>query len=190
MADWNERYKNGSHTGDEPHPLVVQFASALTPGRALDLASGPGRNAIWLAEHGWQVTAVDSSTVAIDMLRQRSAEKDFTIDARLADLERHEFTIEPKSYDLIVVCNYLQRDLFPMIREGTKIGGVVIGIIAMVDDDPNVKPMNPAYLLRPGELRREFAGWDLVFDIEGNPSARGSRTTAQIVAKRRIVRRQ
>src|SRR5687768_13077761 len=126
MTDWNERHKNTSHTSYEPHPLVVQFASALEPGLALDLASGPGRNALWLACRGWHVTAVDSSTVAIDILRQRSAEKCVTIDARLADLERHEFMIQAKSYDLIVVCNYLQRDLFPMIREGTCIGGVVI----------------------------------------------------------------
>ena len=185
MSDWNERHKNASHAGDEPHPLVVQFGSALAPGHALDVASGPGRNALWLAGHGWHVTAVDSSTVAIDMLRQRSAEKGVTIDARLADLERHEFTIEPKSYDLIVVCNYLQRDLFPMIREGTKIGGVVIAIIAMIDDDPNVKPMNPAYLLKPGELRRELAGWEFVFDFEGKPSSGHLRATAQIVARRK-----
>ena len=185
MTDWNERHKSGSHAGDEPHPLVVQFASTLRPGRALDLACGPGRNALWLAGRGWHVTAVDSSTVAIEILGRRSAEKGVTVDARLADLERHEFTIQAKSYDLIVVCNYLQRDLFPMIREGTRIGGVVIVVIAMVDDDPNVKPMNPAFLSKPGELCREFEGWELMYDFEGQPSGGHSRATAEIVARRR-----
>jgi len=185
MADWNERYKHGEHISDEPHNLVVEFASTLPPGRALDLACGPGRHALWLAGRGWNVTAVDSSTVAIEILRQRSAEKGVTVDARLGDLERHEFTIQAKSYDLIVVCNYLQRDLFPMIREGTRIGGVVVAVIAMVDDDPNVKPMNPAFLLKPGELRREFEGWELIYDFEGKPSGRHSRATAEIVARRK-----
>jgi SAM-dependent methyltransferase len=184
MTDWNERHKSGSHASDEPHPLVEQFAAALTPGCALDLACGTGRNAIRLAKEGWQVTAVDGSSVAIEILRERSAEKGVTIDARLADLERREFTIQPESYDLIVVCNYLQRDLFPSIREGTRIGGAVIAVIAMVDDDPNVKPMNPAYLLKPGELRREFEGWELMYDFEGKPSGGHSRSTAQIVARR------
>jgi len=184
-SDWNERYKRGEHINDEPHHLLVEFASGIPPGRALDLASGPGRNALWLAAHGWHVTAVDSSTVAIEILGRRSTEKGVTVDARLADLERHEFIIQSQSFDLIVVCNYLQRDLFPMIREGTRIGGVVIAVIAMVDDGPNVKPMNPAFVLKPGELRREFEGWELIYDFEGKPSGGHSRATAEIVARRK-----
>jgi 2-polyprenyl-3-methyl-5-hydroxy-6-metoxy-1,4-benzoquinol methylase len=86
----------------------------LLPGRALDIASGPDRHAIWLAQRGWQVTAVDKSAVAIDMLRHRAVEKGVSIDSRIADLENHEFLIASESYDLIVVCNYLQRDLFPV----------------------------------------------------------------------------
>ena len=56
----------GQHVTDEPHPLLVDFASKLRPGRALDVACGPGRHAIWLAQRGWHVTAVDSSSTAID----------------------------------------------------------------------------------------------------------------------------
>src|SRR6266487_3391407 len=143
MADWNERYKRDQHTTDEPHPLVVHFASRCAAGQALDIACGAGRHAIWLAEHGWKVTAVDNSSVAIDILRQRATAKGVMVDSRVADLERHEFVIGPQSYDLTVVCQYLQRDLFPSIKEGTRIGGVVIAVIAMPDDDPNAKPMNP-----------------------------------------------
>src|SRR5437867_6936640 len=108
MANWNERYKHGQHISDEPHPLVVRFASPNLAGHALDLACGVGRHAIWLAQRGWKVTAVDYSNVAIDILRQRATEKGVTVDSRVADLERHEFVIEPRSYDLTVVCQYLQ----------------------------------------------------------------------------------
>src|SRR2546422_4647992 len=59
VTNWDERYRQGEHTNDQPHPLITRFASKLAPGRALDLASGPGRHAIWLAERGWQVTAVE-----------------------------------------------------------------------------------------------------------------------------------
>ena len=97
MANWNERYKHGQHISDEPHPLVVRFASPYPAGHALDLACGVGRHAIWLAERGWKVTAVDYSNVAIDILRQRATEKGVTVDSRVADLERHEFVIEPRS---------------------------------------------------------------------------------------------
>ncbi len=185
MPDWDERYNRGEHTNDAPHPLVVEFASALDPGRALDLACGAGRHAIWLAERGWQVTAVDYSRVAIEILRRRAGEKGLVIDSRIADLERHEFIIEPDSYDLIVVCHYLQRDLFPAIKAGPRVGGFVIAAIAMIDDNPDVKPMNPAFLLKPGELRAEFEGWELLHDFEGKRAGdERRRATAEIVVRR------
>ena len=184
MTDWNERYQKGEHVDGEPHPLVVQFASRLDPGRALDVASGPGRHALWLAERAWRVTAVDSSNVAIEMLLRRATEKGLSVDARIVDLERHEFVIESNTYDLIVVCHYLQRDLFPSIKEGTAIGGVVIAVIAMIDDDPNTKPMNPAYLVSPGELRAYFEGWERIWYFEGKSGNDHPRSRAEIVARR------
>src|SRR5436309_8603643 len=116
MTDWDKRYQEGEHVSGEPHPLVTNFAAELVPGRALDVASGAGRHAIWLAERGWQVTAVDYSRTAMQILRNRARERDIRINSFIADLERHEFHIERESYELILVCNYLQRDLFPSIR--------------------------------------------------------------------------
>ena len=80
---------------------------------------------------------------------------------------------------------YLQRDLFPFIRAGVRIGGAVIAIIAMFDSDPNVRPMNPAYLVNPGELRAQFQGWELVHDFEGKPAGNARRRMrAEIIARR------
>jgi SAM-dependent methyltransferase len=182
MSNWDERYRGGEHTGEAPHPLVAEYAAKLPPGRALDVACGLGRHALHLAEHGWQVTAVDSSHVAIEMLRERARERGLNVDARLADLERDEFLIEPDSYDLIVVTCYLQRDLFPSIKAGLRIGGVALIVIALVDDDPAVKPMNPAFLLQPGELRKAFADWTTLRDVERK--AAGRRAMAELVAQR------
>ena len=109
MADWDARYRKGEHVNDEPHPLVTRFAANLVPGRALDLACGTGRHALWLAGHGWQVTAIDSSSVGIEILKKQARDRGVPINAVCADLERHEFAIEPESYDLILVVNYLQR---------------------------------------------------------------------------------
>ena len=185
MTDWDSRYQAGEHAGDEPHPLITKFAAQLSPGRALDVASGPGRHAIRLAQHGWDVTAVDSSRVAIKMLDERCRAEGLQVRTVIADIERHEFTIESESYDLIVVCNYLQRDLFPSLKSGLRPGGVIIAVIAMVDNDPNVKPMNPAFLLSAGELRAFFEGWELLHDFEGKPSSDSRRRAmAEIVARR------
>ena len=54
MNDWDKRYEAGEHVNDAPHPLITGFVSKLTPGRALDVASGTGRHSLWLAERGWQ----------------------------------------------------------------------------------------------------------------------------------------
>jgi tellurite methyltransferase len=184
IKHWNKKYLRGDHINDQPLPLLVEFASRRTPGRALDLACGAGRHAIWLAEHGWQVTAVDFSQNAIAILHERAKEKGLHIDTQIADLGRHEFSIEPAFWDLIVDCNYLQRDLFPSIKEGIRINGFVLAVIAMVDHDPDVKPMNPEYLLQPGELKGLFAGWERTHYFEGKSPGDHRRAQAEIIARK------
>ncbi len=185
MADWDERYSRGEHIINEPLPLLARVVETLAPGRALDVACGAGRHAVFLAERGWQVTAVDASRVGIELTKARTRERGVSVDARVADLERGEFVIEPEAYDLICVCYYLQRDLFPNIRAGVRIGGMVIAVIHMVDDAPDAKPMNPAFLLQPGELRTEFRGWEILHDDEGRATETGHQhASAEIVARR------
>src|SRR5690349_16943193 len=118
MPDWDERYRGGEHTSAEPAPVLTEAIKNRKPGRALDLACGAGRNAIYLGRSGWDVTAVDGSRVAIEILRERALELGVTIDARVVDLAASEFQIEPNAYDLICDFQFLQRDLFPAIRAG------------------------------------------------------------------------
>jgi len=166
FVSWDDRYKSGQYAKEPPHRLLVETAASLVPGRGLDLACGAGRHALFLAERGWQVTAVDSAPAALALLRDSAAARNLVVDARLADLERGEFVIEPAAYDLIVVIHYLQRDLFPAIRTGVRPGGLALAVIAMQDDDPAIRPMNPAFLLAPGELRACFPDWEPLHDRE------------------------
>jgi SAM-dependent methyltransferase len=92
---------------------LTEALSDLGPGRALDLACGSGRHSLWLAERGWDVTAVDIET-PIDLPHFVKA-----------DLERHEYAIEPDAWDLIVCWLYWQPDLLPEIARGVRSGGVV-----------------------------------------------------------------
>ena len=78
--DWDAYYSDPSGKQDDPDPLLIQVAEMLPPGRALDLACGYGRHALYLASLGWQVTAVDKSQVVIDQLRAPG------VDAVAADL--------------------------------------------------------------------------------------------------------
>ena len=180
---WDERYLRGEHTAREPSPLLIKAVKDLKPGCALDIACGVGRHAIYLAEHGWQVTAVDSSRAGIKILQQRLASCLHQIDARVADLEKHEFQIQPAAYDLICDFYYLQRDLFPAIRAGVKPGGAFVAAIHLDDGNPNAKPHNPAFLLERGELKTLFSDWEITYYHEG-PSDEGGHhhDTAYLIA--------
>ena len=172
--DWDAHYSDPANIPLDPAPLLVQVAEMLPPGRALDLACGPGRNARYLAQLGWQVTAVDSSAVAIAQLRRQAP----TVDARLADLELGQFTIAPNTYDLVCDFYYLQRDLFAAIREGVRPGGVFSGALHLFEEDRSRK-----FSLRPGELRNEFGGWKILYYSEAAEPGR-SRRSAGIICRR------
>jgi tellurite methyltransferase len=171
--DWNRYYSEAADLDITPAPLLVEVADKLPPGRALDLACGAGRNAIYLARLGWNVTAVDGSAVAIRLLRQKAPE----VGALVANLETGEFTIERDSYDLICDFFYLQRDLFPAIRDGVRPGGTFAGAIHLADGAPH------SFVVHPGELRNEFAGWKILFYSEAAEPG-NDRRSARIVARR------
>lgn len=187
MADWDDRYSRGEHIITKPLPLLVSVVENLKPGRALDVACGAGRHAIFLAERGWQVTAVDASGVGVGLAKREARERRVEVDWRVADLERGEFTIERETYDLICVFYYLQRELFPQIRAGVSPGGIIIAAIHMVDDAPDIKPMNEDFLLQPGELRAEFRGWKILHDYEGEPTEEGHRRRSAEIVARKVI---
>lgn len=104
--DWNRKYEARPLVwGEGPNRFVEQELRALPPGRALDLACGEGRNAIWLALGGWEVTGIDFSDVAVDRGVERAARVGLTLDLRVGDVLVAELGDGP--YDLVLV-SYLQ----------------------------------------------------------------------------------
>lgn len=185
MPDWNQRYRSGEHTTKEPSPFLRTAIKDLKPGRALDIACGVGRHAIYLAKSGWKVTAVDTSLVGIEILRERARTAGATVDARVADLEKGEFQIEPNTFDLICVFYYLQRDLFPAIRAGLKPGGTIVAAIHLNDGKADAKPRNPDFLLEPNELKELFADWEITYYRESESDEGGHHhDTAFLIAKK------
>lgn len=114
---WNERYREQELVWSAtPNQFVAQLCRDLPPGRAIDLAAGEGRNAIWLAELGWDATAVDFSDVAIAKARQIAERRGVAITTEVADLD--DYVPEPGGYDLVLVA-YLQlpdERLTPILR--------------------------------------------------------------------------
>ena len=189
IQDWNERYRLRERPAEDldpaPTPLLVETAAALAPGKApftaLDLACGAGRNALWLAERGWEVTAVDGAPAAIEILQTRAAQRGLKINAVVADLEKGEFVIEPSRWDLVAMCYYLQRNLFEMAKRGVAPGGILISIVHVNEPGEEDSP----HRLLPGQLEQYFAGWEILHRHEGMATDPAHhRTVAEIVARR------
>lgn len=134
---WNQRYAATELLWSAgPNRFVVEQTTGLAPGRALDVACGEGRNAIWLAEQGWSTVAVDFSDVAIGRGRKVAAERGVEVDFRVGDVT--ETTIEG-TFDLILV-SYLQlpsEQLEPCIerlRNQLNPGGTIIVLGHHIDN--------------------------------------------------------
>ncbi len=168
IEEWEQRYRAGEQVFETPAPLVVEFTSPLSPGSALDLACGPGRNALYLAERGWRVTAVDGSATAIELLRGKNP----SIDARVVDLETGEFELPPQAFDLVLSCYYLQRSLVPGMQSALRVGGLLIMIVHLADAGQPQGTPTRAY---PSELRAFFKGWRVLHYREGEPGESGHR---------------
>ncbi|MBN8291817.1 class I SAM-dependent methyltransferase [Rhodobacter sp. NTK016B] len=103
---WNDIYQNGARgSSGKPGLLLAQFAAPLRPGRALELGCAKGDDAVWLASEGWQVTAVDISSVALELAAGNAARK------RVADrivFERHDLSLSfPEGRFDLVTASFL-----------------------------------------------------------------------------------
>jgi tellurite methyltransferase len=178
IEQWDQRYRAGEQVFETPAPLVVEFTRPLASGSALDLACGPGRNSIYLAKLGWRVTAVDGSSIAIELLRASNP----SIDAQVADLERGEFAVAPEAFDLVLSCYYLQRSLIAPMKSALRPGGLLTMIVHLAGADQPSGTTTRAY---PGELRALFSDWTIMHYREGEPGESGHRhAVAELVAKK------
>jgi SAM-dependent methyltransferase len=151
---WNRKHRL---TGPSCRPCaaVEQYVHLARPGRALDIAAGSGRNALFLAEKGFAVDAVDISDVGLRLFAGRHGR----VFALCANLETYE--IAASRYSLIININYLNRRLFPYIRRGLVPGGLLIFKTFL--NPPGFQPpkrfsaAHRVHLLKPNELASAFA---------------------------------
>jgi SAM-dependent methyltransferase len=100
--EWDDRYATTELIwGAEPNQFLVREVADLTPGKALDLATGEGRNAIWLSERGWAVTGVDFSAVALGKAREIAA--DVGVAVEWVDTDVIDYEPEPAGFDLVTI---------------------------------------------------------------------------------------
>jgi len=195
-AVWNEKYAEGTHASGQPDKFLVdayeRFLQGSSPGDALDLAGGAGRNALWLAQRGWKVKLIDIAETAIAQaernaqeLLQRPSMSPQPVSCGRVRAERLDLNsirdLGQKEYDLVIVFFYLRRELFPAIAASLKPGGFLL-YKTFTEGQLHLGggPRNPDYLLRPGELRQGFHELDILHYKETVASV----ATAELIARK------
>ena len=162
---WNQRYATTEliWTADA-NQFVAAETEHLRPGRALDLAAGEGRNAIWLAQRGWKVTAVDFSDVALDKGRRLAASLDAPDAITWVCADVVAWTPPPESYDLVVIA-YLHlpdQDLRTVVSHAVSGLAAAGALLVVGHDEANLQggtggPQDPAILYTPQKIAAVIA---------------------------------
>ncbi len=165
---WDARYRGKEFIDKRcPDPFLKRHIGSLPGGNALDLAAGEGRNAVFLAEHGFEVEAVDISPVGLRNARRLARTRGVRIKTVAADLD--SFPIGREQYDLILDFYFLDRRLIPRIKRGLKKGGMLVFQTYLAEHRSLAPagPTNPKYYLKPNELLRLFQDFRILFYREG-----------------------
>lgn len=171
---------------DAPAParwLVDNVDLLPAGGRVLDVACGRGRHALWIAERGWDVHAVDRNPEALQSIeqQQREAPRAGRVSTERLDLETGRPSLGHRLYAAVLVFNYLHRPLLPVILDAVADGGVLIYETFTIGQAARGQPKNPAFLLQPGELTQLVAPLRVVRGREGDDDGR---LVASVVAVR------
>jgi 2-polyprenyl-3-methyl-5-hydroxy-6-metoxy-1,4-benzoquinol methylase len=182
--DWNRRHgESGQLFGVDPNRFLVAEVDGLAPGRALDLACGAGRNAVWLAEQGWQVTGVDFSDVAIDNARRVAGDRGVAVEWLVADLG--EWEPAANAFDLVVVL-YLHlpaEERGPIMRRAAAAlaGGGTILVVG--HHSANIAEGTGG----PQDARVLFTAEDIAADLEGLDVEKAERVLRPVEGERDAV---
>jgi SAM-dependent methyltransferase len=178
-AKWNAKYRRQDYP-TEPSRIVKEFFGLAADRTALDIAAGSGRNALFLAEQGFAVDAVDISEAGLALFSGRHP----GVRPICADLDT--FDIPAERYGLILNTLYLNRRLFPQIREGLRPGGLLIyETLLEMPDGAGPGGRCRDYFLKPNELLHSFLALRVLhYHEECDTRADEHRRLASLVAVR------
>ena len=161
---WDKRFSVERYLyGTAPVEFLADNIDRLPGGKALLLASGEGRNAVWLAEQGYDVTAQDASPVGLEKARALAEQRGVTIKTEVGDLQGG-YDMGESAYDLITDFYYHDPAMFPAVIRALKPGGMFILQNFSIDqlETNRFGPKNPDYLVKPNELLSHFEGYRIL----------------------------
>jgi tellurite methyltransferase len=183
---WDQRFKGMKFAcGKKANPFLRGHIALLPKGKALDLAAGEGRNAVFLAQHGLKVDAVDISEIGLRKTQELAGKRTVRVHTILADLDTYQ--IKRGEYDLITDFYFLNRNIIPRMKRGLKKGGVVIFETYLLEHRKlhTCGPKNPKYFLKPNEPLQLFKGFRVLVYREGIFEEGGKRRAiASLIAQK------
>ena len=162
--DWDRRYAEDEFLWTvEPNRFVVDELGDLPPANALDLACGEGRNAVWLAQRGWRVTAVDFSPVALSKARRLAAARGVTVDWVLADLLEYQPSVEAFQLALVAYLQIPPEERAAVLSMACSALAPDGRILVVGHDSTNLRdgvggPQDPNLLYSPDDIAAELPG--------------------------------
>lgn len=163
---WDERYQQGAYAErSHPSPLLQAWVDHIPRGRALDVACGAGRNALFLAAEGFEVAAVDISAEALKRGRQRADQSGLDVNWIRHDLDE-PLALDDR-YALILVMRFVDLPLIRRLKGALAPGGFLICELHLRSDAEVGGPSSPAYRVAPGSLRAAAEGLRIRFYDEG-----------------------
>ena len=181
---WNQRYAEDSYHKNNPVVLLEDWLPKLPVGKALDVACGAGRNALLLAQAGFQVDAIDISPEGLHQARQQAENQGLNINWIEHDLDQaFRFNTD---YDLIIVMWYVNLALVTRLCDCLAAGGYLLCEEHLITDQDVIGPGNSNYRVMPGALREAVPGMDVLLYAETvEESSAGERVaSARVVAKK------
>ena len=157
---WENKYSQENHVADrKPCTWLSENAHSLPGhGQALELAMGEGRNAVFVAGLGYDVTGIDISEAGLNNASKLANDKNLNLKTICADLDDYNF--KNTQYDLILCFYFLNRNLFPKIKTALKPGGYFLCETFTVDHSKH-SGLRREWLLEPNELLNEFSDFHI-----------------------------
>jgi len=181
------------HRSDKAVPLLIKHLSRLPKGKALDVACGYGRNALYLASAGFSVLGLDRNQEAVDFCKKTADQQRLNVSAQCVDLEKDlSFKPDADAYALVSCFYYLDRQIIPQMKQALRVGGILVYETFLIDQHEKYgKPSRKAFCWAHNELLRLFLDFRILHYYEGQIDDSGEvvsdhqgRWVVQLIAER------